>query len=72
VNPIALCDGHGGDFVTVTGQILMAVHIQPTLLSKCPLVMRIRFPSSAPAVQLYISNDFRLAFGVFRARCVPA
>jgi hypothetical protein len=25
-NPITLCDGHGVDFVTVTGQILMAVH----------------------------------------------
>jgi hypothetical protein len=34
VNPIALCDGHGIDFVTVTEQILMAVHIQPTMLSK--------------------------------------
>ena len=27
-NPITLCDGHDVDFVTVTGQILMAVHIQ--------------------------------------------
>ena len=25
-NPITLCDGHGVDFATVTGQILMAVH----------------------------------------------
>jgi hypothetical protein len=25
-NPITLCDGHDVDFVTVTGQILMAVH----------------------------------------------
>jgi len=25
-NPIILCDGHDIDFVTVTGQILMAVH----------------------------------------------
>jgi hypothetical protein len=28
-NPITLCDGHGSDFVTVTGQILMAVHTAP-------------------------------------------
>jgi len=25
-NPTTLCDGHDGDFVTVTGQILMTVH----------------------------------------------
>jgi hypothetical protein len=25
-NPITLCDGHGSEFVTVAGQILMAVH----------------------------------------------
>jgi hypothetical protein len=25
-NPTTLCDGHDVDFVTVTGQILMAVH----------------------------------------------
>jgi hypothetical protein len=25
--PLTLCDGHGVDFVTVTGQILMAAHI---------------------------------------------
>src|SRR5207249_4053148 len=28
-NPITLCDGHQIAFVTVTGQILMAVYIRP-------------------------------------------
>jgi hypothetical protein len=28
-NPITLCDGHGADFMTVAGQILMAGHTAP-------------------------------------------
>jgi hypothetical protein len=28
-NPITLCDGHGAGFMTVTGQILMAVRTAP-------------------------------------------
>ena len=34
--PLTLCDGHGADFVTVTGQILMAAHMGPGLLAVSP------------------------------------
>ena len=55
-NPITFCDGHGIGFVTVTGQILMAVHSSPLVTSAAVVIEAIRWAGGDRSPTIFASS----------------